>query len=140
MDWKKAIDKKMNVLKRLRTEKGISLRKLAARANLDQSTISQLENDHKKAMLLTLYKLSRALEVPVEDLLELHDNGAAARGQKGAAARLVALGLAPAASGAGLAEASSGISSGLAEASVSDVSDVSVSVSGDIELVVAVAE
>ena len=90
----------MNVLKRLRTERGFSLRKLAARADLDQSTISQLENDHKKAMLLTLYKLSKALEVPVEELLELHDNGAAGRGRKGAAAASSA-GISGEASGSG---------------------------------------
>ena len=108
--------KQMNVLKRLRTEKGISLRKLASRADLDQSTISQLENDHKKAMLLTLYKLSRALDVPVEELLELQDKGAAGRGRKGAAARLVALGLTPAA-GSVSGEASGSVSGGAAAGS-----------------------
>lgn len=73
----------MNVLKQLRTERGLSLRKLAVKADLDQSTISLIENDRKRAMLSTLQKLARALEVPLEDLLVLQDTGASERGRKG---------------------------------------------------------
>jgi len=47
----------MNVLKKLGTEKGLSLRKLAVLADLDQSTISLIENEKKRAMLTTLQKL-----------------------------------------------------------------------------------
>jgi transcriptional regulator with XRE-family HTH domain len=73
----------MNVLKRLRTERGLSLRVLAAKADLDQSTISLIENDRKRAMLTTLTKLARALEVPLDDLMELQDSGASERGRRG---------------------------------------------------------
>jgi transcriptional regulator with XRE-family HTH domain len=73
----------VNILKRLRTERGLSLRKLATKADLDQSTISMIENDKKKAMLTTLQKLAAALEVPLENLLELQDTGASERGRKG---------------------------------------------------------
>jgi len=73
----------MNVLKKLGTEKGLSLRKLAVLADLDQSTISLIENEKKRAMLTTLQKLSKALEVPLEDLLVLQDTGQSERGRKG---------------------------------------------------------
>ena len=73
----------MNILKQLRLDAGLSLRALATKADLDQSTISLIENDRKKAMLSTLVKLSKALEVPLGDLLVLQDTGASERGRKG---------------------------------------------------------
>ena len=77
----------MNKLKRLRAERGLTLRKLAIKADLNQSTISLIETDKRKAQLVTLGKLAKALEVSLDDLLEFMDDSAPERGRKGGAAR-----------------------------------------------------
>ena len=79
----------MNPLKKLRAESGLSLRELSKLAKVDQSTISQVENDRQKAQLITLGKLvrvfSEVLQRPIDlEVLEsLVDTSAVARGKKG---------------------------------------------------------
>lgn len=73
----------MNMLKRLRVEAGISLKKLSAATGVDPATISQLENDRRKAQLTTLAKLARYFDKPVEDFQALVDGGNVERGRLG---------------------------------------------------------
>jgi transcriptional regulator with XRE-family HTH domain len=79
----------MNKLKLLRAESGLSLRELANKSTVDQSTISLLENDRQKAQITTLGKLAKAIsesigrKVTVEDLADLVDHSASIRGRKG---------------------------------------------------------
>ncbi len=60
----------MDRLKRLRTEKGLSQARLAARAELDPSTVNQIERGARGASLETLRKLADALEVSLYELME----------------------------------------------------------------------
>jgi transcriptional regulator with XRE-family HTH domain len=60
----------MERLKLLRQEKGLSQARLAARAELDPSTVNQIERGAREASTATLRKLADALEVSLYDLLE----------------------------------------------------------------------
>jgi len=60
----------METLRRLRTEKGLSQARLAARAELDPSTVNQIERGAREASPATLRKLAEALGVGIADLLE----------------------------------------------------------------------
>jgi transcriptional regulator with XRE-family HTH domain len=60
----------MKTLRRLRTERGLSQAKLAARAELDPSTVNQIERGAREASPATLRKLADALNVSIADLLE----------------------------------------------------------------------
>jgi transcriptional regulator with XRE-family HTH domain len=60
----------MERLKRLRQEKGLSQARLAARAELDPSTVNQIERGARDASPGTLRKLADALGVSLFDLLE----------------------------------------------------------------------
>lgn len=60
----------MDRLKRLRIEKGLSQARLAARAELDPSTVNQIERGAREASLDTLRKLADALEVSLYELME----------------------------------------------------------------------
>jgi transcriptional regulator with XRE-family HTH domain len=60
----------MEMLRRLRTERGLSQAKLAARAELDPSTVNQIERGAREASPATLRKLADALNVSIADLLE----------------------------------------------------------------------
>ena len=60
----------MERLKRLRTEKGLSQARLAARAELDPSTVNQIERGARDASPGTLRKLADALEVSLYELME----------------------------------------------------------------------
>src|SRR5215213_8038014 len=60
----------METLRRLRTEKGLSQARLAARAELDPSTVNQIERGAREASPATLRKLADALDVSIADLLE----------------------------------------------------------------------
>lgn len=71
----------MNSLKEQRTRRGLSVRQLAAKANVDPSAVSLLENDHRKAQQTTLSKLAAALNVPPETFTDLLDTSAAERGR-----------------------------------------------------------
>jgi transcriptional regulator with XRE-family HTH domain len=60
----------MEKLRRLRTERGLSQARLAARAELDPSTINQIERGAREASPATLRKLAEALDVGLAELLE----------------------------------------------------------------------
>jgi transcriptional regulator with XRE-family HTH domain len=60
----------MEQLKRLRTARGLSQAKLAARADLDPSTVNQIERGARDASPATLWKLAQALDVSLAELLE----------------------------------------------------------------------
>lgn len=60
----------MERLKRLRAEKGLSQARLAARAELDPSTVNQIERGAREASPATLRKLADALEISLYELLE----------------------------------------------------------------------
>lgn len=77
----------LNTLKRLRAEKGMTLRELSRVSDIDQSTISQIENSRQKGRLDTLGKLARALDVPIDDLMSLADTTGPSRGRAGGAKR-----------------------------------------------------
>ena len=55
----------MNVLKRLRAEKGYTLRKLAEKSGVNFNTIQYLENGKTNAMVGTIARLATALEVDI---------------------------------------------------------------------------
>jgi transcriptional regulator with XRE-family HTH domain len=71
----------MNRLKELRTQQDLSVRKLAAKAGVDPSAVSLLENDRRRAQLTTLTKLATALGVAPEELTSLQDTSAVQRGR-----------------------------------------------------------
>jgi transcriptional regulator with XRE-family HTH domain len=60
----------MDQLKRMRLDKGLSQAKLAARADIDPSTVNQIERGAREASPATLRKLANALDVGIADLLE----------------------------------------------------------------------
>jgi transcriptional regulator with XRE-family HTH domain len=60
----------MERLKRLRAEKKLSQARLAARAELDPSTVNQIERGAREASPATLRKLADALGVNLYDLLK----------------------------------------------------------------------
>ncbi len=59
----------MQSIRRLRLEKGLSIRGLARRAGLHWTTIWKVEKAGRIPSLVTLNKLARALRVPLTDLL-----------------------------------------------------------------------
>ena len=59
----------METLRRLRTERGLSQARLAARAELDPSTVNQIERGAREASPATLRKLAEALDVSIAELL-----------------------------------------------------------------------
>lgn len=73
----------MNILKRLRAEADVSLKKLSDATGINQATISQLENDRRKGQLNTIVKLARYFEKPIEDFQGLVDEGNSERGRRG---------------------------------------------------------
>src|SRR5579859_5066115 len=73
----------MNVLKRLRMQRHLTLKELADKAAIDPATVSLVENGRRKARGVTLGKLAEALDVPVDDLLELLDESPATNGKRG---------------------------------------------------------
>src|SRR5215208_1433883 len=60
----------MEGLRQLRMERGLSQAKLAARANLDPSTVNQVERGAREASPATLLKLADALDIDFRELLE----------------------------------------------------------------------
>ena len=58
-----------NNLKRLRTEKGLSTRELADKAEINLGNLSDLELGKKNPLLTTVFALAEALGVPPADLL-----------------------------------------------------------------------
>jgi ribosome-binding protein aMBF1 (putative translation factor) len=57
-------------LKRLRESKGLSLRSLAAKCDLDDSQISKIENGKTNIQLSTIFELAKGLEIEPKDLID----------------------------------------------------------------------
>jgi len=57
-------------LKKIREQKGLSLRNLAAGCNLDDSQISKIENAKWDIQLSTIFELAKGLEVEPKELLD----------------------------------------------------------------------
>ncbi len=57
-------------LRRARTERGLSLSELARRSTIGKATLSQLEAGTGNPTIETVFSLSRALELPISDLLD----------------------------------------------------------------------
>lgn len=57
-------------LRRARTERGLSLSELSRRSKIGKATLSQLEGGSGNPTIETVFSLSRALEVPISDLLD----------------------------------------------------------------------
>jgi transcriptional regulator with XRE-family HTH domain len=66
-------------IRELRIERGLSQAKLAARAEVDPSTINQIERGARNASPLTLRKLAWALGVSLAELLQETDSPKARR-------------------------------------------------------------
>jgi transcriptional regulator with XRE-family HTH domain len=66
-------------IRELRIERGLSQAKLAARAEVDPSTINQIERGARNASPLTLRKLAQALGVGLAELLQETDSPKALR-------------------------------------------------------------
>lgn len=56
-------------LKRIREGKGLSLRLLAVRCELDDSQISKIENGKTNLQLSTIFELAKGLGIEAKDLL-----------------------------------------------------------------------
>lgn len=57
------------VIKSLRQQRQLSQEALGFATTLDRAFISQLENGHKQPTLLTIFRLAKALDVSVAELL-----------------------------------------------------------------------
>ena len=58
------------IVKRLRKDKGLSQEKLARLANVSNNTVTNIEaGKNKNPTTVTIKKLARALDVPIEKLL-----------------------------------------------------------------------
>jgi transcriptional regulator with XRE-family HTH domain len=66
--------RKLNPLKKARLRAGITAAKLSELAEISPTTVSRLENG-KKARLDTLAKIAKALNIDVELLEELAEDG-----------------------------------------------------------------
>ncbi|MFC0513114.1 helix-turn-helix domain-containing protein [Mucilaginibacter angelicae] len=57
-------------LKKIRESKGLSLRALASKCDLDDSQISKIENAKWDVQLSTIFELAKGLEVNPKELLD----------------------------------------------------------------------
>lgn len=64
-----ALDQVGDRLRRLRTQRGITLTSLAAETGISKSTLSRLETGQRRPTLELLLELSRAYRVPLDDLV-----------------------------------------------------------------------
>ncbi len=62
-------------LRRTRTQRGLSISELSRRSKIGKATLSQLESGTGNPTIETVFSLSRALEVPVSDLLDTRPPG-----------------------------------------------------------------
>lgn len=58
-------------LKKLRLERGLSIRDLAARCDVDHGKISKLENNKANLTLTTLIELAEGLDLKPKDLIDI---------------------------------------------------------------------
>jgi transcriptional regulator with XRE-family HTH domain len=57
-------------LKSLREKRGLSLRDLSARCELDSSKISKMENGQTNLQLSSIFELAKGLEMNAKDILD----------------------------------------------------------------------
>jgi transcriptional regulator with XRE-family HTH domain len=57
-------------IKTLRKKKGMTQQELAFLCNFEKSNMSRIEKGKTNPTILTLQKISKALKVPIEDLLK----------------------------------------------------------------------
>jgi transcriptional regulator with XRE-family HTH domain len=62
-------------LKRIRAQRGVTLTDLAERTGISKSTLSRLENGHRRPSLELLLPLAQAYRVPLDDLVGAPDVG-----------------------------------------------------------------
>ncbi|MEZ0094020.1 helix-turn-helix domain-containing protein [Streptacidiphilus sp. EB129] len=62
-------------LKRVRTERGLSISELSRRSKIGKATLSQLESGTGNPTIETVFSLSRVLEVPISDLVDRRPSG-----------------------------------------------------------------
>jgi len=58
-------------LKKVRKEKGLSLRELATKCDLDFQKIGKIETENINVTLTTLIELADGLDMPLKDLLDI---------------------------------------------------------------------
>lgn len=58
-------------IKQLRTEKGLSQRELGDEIEVEKSNVSRIESGRFNTKVLTLYKISKALDIPLTDLIKI---------------------------------------------------------------------
>lgn len=58
-------------IRKIREEKGLSLREVAARCDVDHSNIGKIERGEYDLRFTTLYQIALAMEVKIEKLLPL---------------------------------------------------------------------
>jgi transcriptional regulator with XRE-family HTH domain len=59
-----------NVIKQLRTEKGLSQEKLSFESGLDRSYISQIECGFRQPSLVTIFQLAKALQTSPSNIMQ----------------------------------------------------------------------
>ena len=59
------------LLKQIRQDKGMTLKKLSERSGVSTSHISDIENNFKMPSLIVVVKLAKALDVGVTDLYKV---------------------------------------------------------------------
>ncbi len=57
-------------IKKLRGRKGMSQLDLAQKANVDLTTVNEIENGNREPMLRTMWKIANALEVKLSELFD----------------------------------------------------------------------
>lgn len=57
-------------LKKIRNSKGLSLRAMATKCDIDDSNISKIENGKFDVQLSTIFELAKALDIHPKDLLD----------------------------------------------------------------------
>jgi len=62
-------------LRRVRTQRGLSISELSRRSKIGKATLSQLESGTGNPTIETVFSLSRVLEVPISDLLDARPSG-----------------------------------------------------------------
>ena len=58
-------------IKKLREDKGLTLRELEALANIENSNIARLESGAVNPRFITLYKLSQGLGIKLSELVDI---------------------------------------------------------------------
>lgn len=59
-----------NRVKKLRTQNKLSQLELAQKAQLDLTTINEIENGNREAMLKTVWRIANALDVTMSEMFD----------------------------------------------------------------------